>query len=79
MPLHSVDYSCICLTEIEYLCEKLKNDSVCCIYRLHKGLDSNDNSPIFSERTYEVSVSEDTPADTEILRVGPGTRMNGQS
>ncbi|KTF90509.1 hypothetical protein cypCar_00024820 [Cyprinus carpio] len=34
-----------------------------------KVLDSNDNSPIFSERTYEVSVSEDTPADTEVLRV----------
>uniref|UniRef100_A0A8C1GHF3 FAT atypical cadherin 3b n=1 Tax=Cyprinus carpio TaxID=7962 RepID=A0A8C1GHF3_CYPCA len=29
----------------------------------------NDNSPIFSERTYEVLVSEDTPADTEVLRV----------
>uniref|UniRef100_A0A8C2GNL9 FAT atypical cadherin 3b n=1 Tax=Cyprinus carpio TaxID=7962 RepID=A0A8C2GNL9_CYPCA len=34
-----------------------------------KVLDSNDNSPIFSERKYEVSVSEDTPADTEVLRV----------
>ncbi len=34
-----------------------------------KVLDSNDNSPILSERTYEVSVSEDTPADTEVLRV----------
>ncbi|KAF4108162.1 protocadherin Fat 3 isoform X1 [Onychostoma macrolepis] len=34
-----------------------------------KVLDSNDNSPSFSERTYEVSVSEDTPADTEVLRV----------
>uniref|UniRef100_A0A8C1I971 FAT atypical cadherin 3b n=1 Tax=Cyprinus carpio TaxID=7962 RepID=A0A8C1I971_CYPCA len=34
-----------------------------------KVLDSNDNSPIFSERTYEVLVSEDTPADTEVLRV----------
>ncbi|ROL54390.1 Protocadherin Fat 3 [Anabarilius grahami] len=34
-----------------------------------KVLDSNDNTPIFSERTYEVVVSEDTPADTEVLRV----------
>ncbi|XP_016093396.1 protocadherin Fat 3-like [Sinocyclocheilus grahami] len=34
-----------------------------------KVLDSNDNSPIFSERTYEVLVSEDMPADTEVLRV----------
>uniref|UniRef100_A0A671P273 Protocadherin Fat 3-like n=1 Tax=Sinocyclocheilus anshuiensis TaxID=1608454 RepID=A0A671P273_9TELE len=34
-----------------------------------KVLDSNDNSPIFSERAYEVLVSEDTPADTEVLRV----------
>ncbi|XP_077098803.1 protocadherin Fat 3 isoform X2 [Siphateles boraxobius] len=34
-----------------------------------KVLDSNDNTPIFSERTYEVLVSEDTPADTEVLRV----------
>lgn len=31
--------------------------------------DSNDNTPIFSEHTYEVLVSEDTPADTEVLRV----------
>ncbi|XP_067289950.1 protocadherin Fat 3 isoform X6 [Pseudorasbora parva] len=34
-----------------------------------KVLDGNDNTPIFSERTYEVLVSEDTPADTEVLRV----------
>ncbi|TRY83135.1 hypothetical protein DNTS_020651, partial [Danionella cerebrum] len=34
-----------------------------------KVLDSNDNSPVFSEPTYEVLVSEDTPADTEVLRV----------
>ncbi|KAI4882362.1 hypothetical protein NFI96_005360 [Prochilodus magdalenae] len=32
-------------------------------------LDSNDNAPVFSQPMYEVSVSEDTPADTEILRI----------
>ncbi|XP_051540355.1 protocadherin Fat 3-like [Myxocyprinus asiaticus] len=34
-----------------------------------KVLDSNDNAPVFSEHTYEVLVSEDTPADTEVVRV----------
>ncbi|KAA0703962.1 Protocadherin Fat 3 FAT tumor suppressor -like protein 3 [Triplophysa tibetana] len=34
-----------------------------------KVLDSNDNAPVFSERIYQVSISEDTPADTEVLRV----------
>ncbi|XP_051541220.1 protocadherin Fat 3-like [Myxocyprinus asiaticus] len=34
-----------------------------------KVLDSNDNAPVFSEHTYEVSVSEDTPADTEVVHV----------
>uniref|UniRef100_A0A3B4E4W2 FAT atypical cadherin 3b n=1 Tax=Pygocentrus nattereri TaxID=42514 RepID=A0A3B4E4W2_PYGNA len=32
-------------------------------------VDSNDNAPAFSQPTYEVSVSEDTPADTEIVRI----------
>uniref|UniRef100_W5KN59 FAT atypical cadherin 3 n=1 Tax=Astyanax mexicanus TaxID=7994 RepID=W5KN59_ASTMX len=32
-------------------------------------LDSNDNTPVFSQPVYEVSVSEDTPVDTEILRI----------
>ncbi|XP_028838817.1 protocadherin Fat 3 isoform X3 [Denticeps clupeoides] len=31
--------------------------------------DSNDNAPVFSQPTYDISVSEDTPADTEVLRV----------
>ncbi|XP_024909756.1 protocadherin Fat 3-like, partial [Cynoglossus semilaevis] len=32
-------------------------------------LDSNDNPPVFSQTAYDVSVSEDVPADTELLRV----------
>ncbi|XP_066507712.1 protocadherin Fat 3 [Hoplias malabaricus] len=32
-------------------------------------LDSNDNAPVFSQSSYEVSISEDTPVDTEILRI----------
>lgn len=32
-------------------------------------LDSNDNAPVFSQSTYDITVSEDTPADTEVLRV----------
>ncbi|XP_052361001.1 protocadherin Fat 3-like [Oncorhynchus keta] len=32
-------------------------------------LDSNDNPPVFSQPTYDISVSEDMPADTELLRV----------
>ncbi|KAM4620340.1 protocadherin Fat 3 [Polymixia lowei] len=32
-------------------------------------LDSNDNPPIFSQPAYDVSVSEDAPVDTELLRV----------
>uniref|UniRef100_A0A3B4AML1 Uncharacterized protein n=1 Tax=Periophthalmus magnuspinnatus TaxID=409849 RepID=A0A3B4AML1_9GOBI len=32
-------------------------------------LDSNDNSPVFSQSAYDVSVSEDVPVDTELLRV----------
>ena len=32
-------------------------------------LDSNDNTPVFSQPTYDIIVSEDTPADTEVLRV----------
>ncbi|CAL8364079.1 unnamed protein product [Lota lota] len=32
-------------------------------------LDTNDNSPVFSQTTYDVSVSEDTAVDVELLRV----------
>ncbi|KAK7925920.1 hypothetical protein WMY93_008230 [Mugilogobius chulae] len=32
-------------------------------------LDSNDNPPVFSQSAYDVSVSEDVPVDTELLRV----------
>lgn len=31
--------------------------------------DSNDNPPVFSQPAYDVSVSEDVPVDTELLRV----------
>uniref|UniRef100_A0A3Q1FYB9 FAT atypical cadherin 3b n=1 Tax=Acanthochromis polyacanthus TaxID=80966 RepID=A0A3Q1FYB9_9TELE len=31
--------------------------------------DSNDNPPVFSQSAYDVSVSEDVPADMELLRV----------
>ncbi|CAG5873449.1 unnamed protein product [Menidia menidia] len=31
--------------------------------------DSNDNPPVFSQPAYDISVSEDVPADMEILRV----------
>ncbi|RVE63928.1 hypothetical protein OJAV_G00140990 [Oryzias javanicus] len=31
--------------------------------------DSNDNPPVFSQPTYDVTVSEDAPADMELLRV----------
>ncbi|XP_061103933.1 protocadherin Fat 3-like [Conger conger] len=31
--------------------------------------DCNDNPPVFSRPTYDVAVSEDVPADTEVLRV----------
>lgn len=31
--------------------------------------DSNDNPPVFSQPAYDVSVSEDAPVDTELLRV----------
>ncbi|XP_041947685.1 protocadherin Fat 3 isoform X2 [Alosa sapidissima] len=32
-------------------------------------LDSNDNAPVFSQPSYDITVSEETPADTEVLRV----------
>lgn len=32
-------------------------------------LDNNDNPPVFSQPTYEVTVSEDLQADTEVVRV----------
>ncbi|KAK0144452.1 Protocadherin Fat 3 [Merluccius polli] len=32
-------------------------------------LDTNDNCPVFSQPAYDVSVSEDTPVDVELLRV----------
>ncbi|XP_067113778.1 protocadherin Fat 3 [Osmerus mordax] len=37
-------------------------------------LDSNDNTPVFSQPTYDLSVSEDTPADTELLQVQASDR-----
>ncbi|XP_028977046.2 protocadherin Fat 3 [Esox lucius] len=37
-------------------------------------LDSNDNAPVFSQPTYDIAVSEDTPADTELLRVRASDR-----
>ncbi|XP_031734075.1 protocadherin Fat 3a isoform X2 [Anarrhichthys ocellatus] len=32
-------------------------------------MDNNDNAPIFSQPTYEVTMSEDTPPDTEVVQV----------
>ncbi|XP_068441399.1 protocadherin Fat 3a isoform X3 [Clinocottus analis] len=32
-------------------------------------LDNNDNAPIFSQPTYDVTLSEDTPPDTEVVQV----------
>ena len=32
-------------------------------------LDSNDNPPVFSQSVYDVMVTEDTPPETELLRV----------
>ncbi|KAJ8280395.1 hypothetical protein GJAV_G00054020 [Gymnothorax javanicus] len=32
-------------------------------------LDNNDNGPIFSQPTYDITISEDTPADTEVVQV----------
>lgn len=32
-------------------------------------LDNNDNTPIFSQPTYDVTISEDTPPDTEVVQV----------
>nr|XP_020474749.1 protocadherin Fat 3 isoform X4 [Monopterus albus] len=32
-------------------------------------MDNNDNAPIFSQPTYDVTISEDTPADTEVVQV----------
>lgn len=32
-------------------------------------MDNNDNSPIFSQSTYDVTISEDTPPDTEVVQV----------
>ncbi|XP_076590809.1 protocadherin Fat 3-like isoform X7 [Chaetodon auriga] len=32
-------------------------------------MDNNDNAPIFSQTTYEVTISEDTPPDTEVVQV----------
>ncbi|KAI1893987.1 hypothetical protein AGOR_G00129330 [Albula goreensis] len=32
-------------------------------------LDNNDNGPIFSQPTYDVTISEDTPAETEVVQV----------
>ncbi|XP_069022575.1 protocadherin Fat 3a isoform X9 [Embiotoca jacksoni] len=32
-------------------------------------MDNNDNTPIFSQPTYDVTISEDTPPDTEVVQV----------
>uniref|UniRef100_A0A4W6CNK6 FAT atypical cadherin 3a n=1 Tax=Lates calcarifer TaxID=8187 RepID=A0A4W6CNK6_LATCA len=32
-------------------------------------MDNNDNAPIFSQSTYDVTISEDTPPDTEVVQV----------
>lgn len=32
-------------------------------------LDNNDNAPVFSQPTYDVTISEDTPPDTEVVQV----------
>ncbi|KAM6932333.1 protocadherin Fat 3-like [Lycodopsis pacificus] len=32
-------------------------------------MDNNDNAPIFSQPTYDVTMSEDTPPDTEVVQV----------
>ncbi|CAN9511186.1 unnamed protein product [Ophioblennius macclurei] len=32
-------------------------------------MDNNDNPPIFSQPTYDVTISEDTPTDTEVVQV----------
>ncbi|XP_064159770.1 protocadherin Fat 3a isoform X4 [Anguilla rostrata] len=32
-------------------------------------LDNNDNGPVFSQPTYDITISEDTPADTEVVQV----------
>ncbi|XP_039647038.1 protocadherin Fat 3a isoform X5 [Perca fluviatilis] len=32
-------------------------------------MDNNDNAPIFSQPTYDVTISEDTPSDTEVVQV----------
>ncbi|KAM6988350.1 LOW QUALITY PROTEIN: protocadherin Fat 3-like [Tautogolabrus adspersus] len=32
-------------------------------------IDNNDNAPIFSQPTYDVTISEDTPPDTEVVQI----------
>uniref|UniRef100_A0AAV2J7I2 Uncharacterized protein n=1 Tax=Knipowitschia caucasica TaxID=637954 RepID=A0AAV2J7I2_KNICA len=32
-------------------------------------LDNNDNTPVFSQPTYDITISEDTPADSEVVQV----------
>ncbi|KAM7399908.1 hypothetical protein PAMP_019144 [Pampus punctatissimus] len=32
-------------------------------------MDNNDNAPIFSQPTYDITISEDTPPDTEVVQV----------
>ena len=32
-------------------------------------LDNNDNAPVFSQPTYDIAISEDTPPDTEVVQV----------
>nr|XP_046244015.1 protocadherin Fat 3a isoform X3 [Scatophagus argus] len=37
-------------------------------------MDYNDNAPIFSQPTYDVTISEDTPPDTEVVQVRASDR-----
>lgn len=32
-------------------------------------LDNNDNAPVFSQPTYDITISEDTPPETEVVQV----------
>ncbi|KAK0149004.1 Protocadherin Fat 3 [Merluccius polli] len=32
-------------------------------------MDNNDNTPVFSQPTYDIAISEDTPPDTEVVQV----------
>ncbi|KAL0174995.1 hypothetical protein M9458_030963, partial [Cirrhinus mrigala] len=32
-------------------------------------MDNNDNAPVFSQPTYDITITEDTPPDTEVVQV----------